>query len=825
MEAYVESLVAALRNKGGKLEIGTLGGLVKKPSGVQGKLKAIIQRNSDKFALEKGAGGHHTVHAISHQDHNFDNASLRYMFRALYSIHSYYANRAWPRKRSQWRSDYANGMSLDQDRADDVYNMLHVEGYVKKEGGKLEWNVPRIQDAVNQMPDAIKALPLARSSSPLSAGGGVADAHGTPIQASNSSGANNSSVTGQKKVWTLKDGTQCTFVDDEPSLRQCISSDPVLQASGGGRTFVAIDCEGVPEALELIQVATQKGVYIFDSKVIGEAAVCLALEPLLVSQNHIKLMHDLHKDVVAINKFSQISLRGTLDTQLVGESVWGEVFLGFNGLLRKLELPQHPSKDFIHAKMKSGVDLFAERPIPSGYLEYAAFDVSLLLRAAPPLQAMLAEPEKMAGLIRASDLRASNAAANDGARAICFDITADYKIASADLLRAVRPEEGFYGEELVIQSETDEVISLLPTYLRAKFTPKTRHKNILLFGMLPPPSTAESEAISLDKLSDIILDIGRRPQCWVNDERVFLCDDESKKVTSDDVNNVARKLGDFGSDNRAGLDAKLHRFSAMRNRDGQIAGITVRIGRNVLGNAAMLMDFLMGTEKSILILGEPGSGKTTIVREATRKLAESKNVIVVDTSNEIAGDGMIPHKCIGLARRMMVPSLDQQSAVMVECVQNHTPHVMVIDEIGRPKEVQAARTVKQRGVRMIASAHGDLRKLLKNKDLRGLVGGVELVTMGDDMARQEAKRKQRLAGDENSGESKTFSISKTKAQRGGEPTFDIIVEVRRGARHEWKIVADSANAVDRILDSLNYKAQLRTRDPDTGNMALELIDS
>ena len=217
--------------------------------------------------------------------------------------------------------------------------------------------------------------------------------------------------------------------------------------------------------------------------------------------------------------------------------------------------------------------------------------------------------------------------------------------------------------------------------------------------------------------------------------------------------------------------------------------------------------------------------KTTIVREATRKLAETKNVIVVDTSNEIAGDGMIPHKCIGLARRMMVPSLDKQSSVMVECVQNHTPHVMVIDEIGRPKEVQAARTVKQRGVRMIASAHGDLRKLLKNKDLQGLVGGVESVTMGDDMAKQEAKRKQRQAQDEASGEYKSFSVSKTKVQRGGEPTFEIIVEVRRGARHEWKVVTDCAKAVDRILDGLNYHAQLRTRDADTGNITLELIGS
>ena len=187
---------------------------------------------------------------------------------------------------------------------------------------------------------------------------------------------------------------------------------------------------------------------------------------------------------------------------------------------------------------------------------------------------------------------------------------------------------------------------------------------------------------------------------------------------------------------------------------------------------------------------------------------------------------MVPHKCIGLARRMMVPSLDKQSDVMVECVQNHTPACMVIDEIGRPKEVMAARTVKQRGVRMIASAHGDLRKLLKNKDLRGLVGGVEQVTMGDVMAKEEAKRKEKAAAVQNGGKGGgSFSVSKTKAQRSAEPTFEVIVEVRRGARNEWKVVTDSATSVDRILDGLNYKAQLRTRDPENGHMFLELIES
>jgi hypothetical protein len=170
---------------------------------------------------------------------------------------------------------------------------------------------------------------------------------------------------------------------------------------------------------------------------------------------------------------------------------------------------------------------------------------------------------------------------------------------------------------------------------------------------------------------------------------------------------------------------------------------------------------------------------------------------------------------------MMVPSLDEQSAVMVECVQNHTPSCMVIDEIGRPREVLAARTVKQRGVRIIASAHGDLRKLVKNKELRGLIGGVEQVVMGDAMAREEAKRRElTLQGD---GMNVSVSTSKTKVQRASEPTFDVIVEVRRGAFHEWRIVPDVARAVDEILDGREYRAELRSRNPETGHMYLDFI--
>ena len=212
--------------------------------------------------------------------------------------------------------------------------------------------------------------------------------------------------------------------------------------------------------------------------------------------------------------------------------------------------------------------------------------------------------------------------------------------------------------------------------------------------------------IGIDGLSEFVFDIGREPICWKHGKRFILADD---LIDDEAIRRILSELGDFGNDNRAGLERQLHRISCIRSRSEDILGLTLRVGRHVTGNADMIADLLLGTDKSILFLGEPGCGKTTIVRGATELLAREKNVCIVDTSNEIAGDGAIPHSCVGYARRMMVKSLNDQANVMVECVQNHTPEVMVIDEIGRPLEVDAAMTCKQRGVRMIASAHGDLR--------------------------------------------------------------------------------------------------------------------
>lgn len=190
-------------------------------------------------------------------------------------------------------------------------------------------------------------------------------------------------------------------------------------------------------------------------------------------------------------------------------------------------------------------------------------------------------------------------------------------------------------------------------------------------------------------------------------------------------------------------------------------------------------------------------------------LSQKNNVFVVDTSNEIAGDGAVPHPCIGDARRMMVQSLPKQADVMIECVQNHTPAVMVIDEIGRTREVFAAQTSKNRGVRMIASAHGDLRSLMRNKDLRGLIGGLETVTLGD----AEAKELQKKTG------SKTIQKSLTK--RSASPIFDVIIELKRNRLHEWHVVTNVGKAVDDILLGEKYDIQKRMRCMNSGRIFVE----
>jgi stage III sporulation protein SpoIIIAA len=293
-----------------------------------------------------------------------------------------------------------------------------------------------------------------------------------------------------------------------------------------------------------------------------------------------------------------------------------------------------------------------------------------------------------------------------------------------------------------------------------------------------------------ESLIEVVLDLGRRPEARYPDSEVMLLD---REITERDIQHVVDHIGTFGDDNRAGIERTLHRISAIRNRNGKIVGLTLRIGRAVFGTIEIIGDFVE-SGKSILIMGRPGIGKTTMLREAARVLADDfgKRVVVVDTSNEIAGDGDIPHPAIGKARRMQVRTPSLQHEVMIEAVENHMPQVIVIDEIGTELEAQAARTIAERGVQLIGTAHGNnLDNLMLNPTLSDLIGGIQSVTLGDEEARRRRTQKSVL-------------------ERKAPPTFDVIVEIQDRDR----VVAhgDVAETVDALLRGDPISPELRWRD-------------
>ncbi|HEY74555.1 MAG TPA: AAA family ATPase [Thermoflexia bacterium] len=291
-----------------------------------------------------------------------------------------------------------------------------------------------------------------------------------------------------------------------------------------------------------------------------------------------------------------------------------------------------------------------------------------------------------------------------------------------------------------------------------------------------------------DDLLEVILDLGRVPTARFTDGEVVLRDTE---VTWEEIQHVVDRVGEFDADNRAGIARTLHRIAAIRNRRGDIVGLTCRVGRAVYGTIAIIQD-IVESGKSILLVGRPGVGKTTMLREAARVLAEKKRVIIVDTSNEIGGDGDIPHPAVGRARRMQVEMPSLQHEVMIEAVENHNPEVIIIDEIGRELEAMAARTIAERGVQLIATAHGNtLDNLLLNPTLSDLVGGIESVTLSDEEARRRGTQK-------------------TILERRAPPTFDVLIEIQD--RQRLLIHHNVAEAVDSLLRGRPIRAELRYRD-------------
>jgi|TARA_B110000967_G_C18843481_1_gene540677 stage III sporulation protein SpoIIIAA len=302
-----------------------------------------------------------------------------------------------------------------------------------------------------------------------------------------------------------------------------------------------------------------------------------------------------------------------------------------------------------------------------------------------------------------------------------------------------------------------------------------------------------------DILIEIVMDLGRRPEARFPTHPEYL---SPNVITWQDLDYSVKRLSRFADDNRAGIERTLHRISCIRNRQGLVIGLTCRVGRAMYGTINSIRD-LLESGKSILILGKPGVGKTTMVREIARVLANEmeKRVVIIDTSNEIAGDSDVPHIGIGRARRMQVSRTDLQHKVMIEAVENHMPEVIVIDEIGTELEARAAQTIAERGVQLIGTAHGNyLGSLIKNPTLSDLVGGIQYVTLSDEEARRRGTQKSIL-------------------ERKGPSAFQLAIEIND--RLVWTIHERIEESVDMILQGMDPKQQVRDLSED-GQLKISL---
>lgn len=315
--------------------------------------------------------------------------------------------------------------------------------------------------------------------------------------------------------------------------------------------------------------------------------------------------------------------------------------------------------------------------------------------------------------------------------------------------------------------------------------------------MLPQRIRETLQSVSEDeKLIEIVMDLGRRPEARFTTHEMIL---DEQEVTQADIDYVVQRISQFMGDNRAGIERTLHRISGILNRQGKVIGLTCRVGRAVFGTVDIVRDILE-SGMSLLLLGRPGVGKTTLLREAARILGEKKRVVIVDTSNEIAGDGDIPHPAIGRARRMQVARPSLQHEVMIEAVENHMPEVIIIDEIGRQLEAEAARTIAERGVQLVGTAHGvSLENLLMNPTLADLVGGIDSVTLSDEEARRRGTQK-------------------TVLERRAPPTFDVLVEIQD--RQTFTVHHDVGRSVDMLLRQRPLAPEIRYRD-EAGEIKIE----
>ena len=426
-------------------------------------------------------------------------------------------------------------------------------------GGKtLQWCSARIQDAVTIMPATVKQAAEEHSLSwhQTVTTGAAANIQGDAREEGQPTAdvghdhfgdvVNNlrepSTVVGDSTDLSAP-SRQVLYVHSQDTLLRVFSADPDLQP-GSGR-IIALDCWGVPHSLQtsLIQVATQRTTYVLDCAELGHAMVCTQLDPLLASPDTLKLFHDVHGTGLALALLRGIrEFSGFMDTQLAAELLWGSPTLGVATLHEKLGLPQHSRK----AKLLSG-RAWCARPLARESIEHAALSASLLHDAALPLKGALGSD--WAAVLAASEERLQGAVANDGARGLCFDITNDYAPASPELLSLLRPGDMCMPQALVVESEVDDLVRLLPTDLQVRLRPQsTGAAADELFAIC----NQGEDGVDMDRLMDIVLDVGRIPHCWVDGQRELLAGDDTRLVQDDDLQHIVAQIGAMGSDNRAG---------------------------------------------------------------------------------------------------------------------------------------------------------------------------------------------------------------------------------------------------------------------------------
>jgi hypothetical protein len=403
-------------------------------------LQDLLKSYESQFNITVSSTGVQVIHVLPQGGHSLHDESFRDMYQDLRDLVVPHCQkiRSWPKKKATWMRDFP---ALSEAFFNQLVSCKYAT-YSNVEQTKVEWNIFRIWDAITQMqPGIVRPVGVVTRTT-------AAAATNTPPPDSAAAVPPTQTVHSHK-TFTIQNGRKVHYVTDQTVMEELVkgimeflSTNDEASPTPDPHHIVAVDCEGVPQSLQLIQVATENAAYIFDCHQIGMDHVCKCLEPLLSSAKHIKLFHDVHQDALALHKFGSIPLQGIIDTQLVAECMSGDPLVGFNNVLSRLELPKHPNKEFVHARMKSGVDLWSKRPITQTALEYAAMDVVYLQNAATKVIDALVQNDNLNSLLEASLSRAVNAIKNDGIREICFDTKNDcYNLASSELIRTIRPNK------------------------------------------------------------------------------------------------------------------------------------------------------------------------------------------------------------------------------------------------------------------------------------------------------------------------------------------------------------------------------------------------